>query len=259
MGARALAEVLDLARDARVAAVGGGGKMTLLAALGVAWARSGGRPLMAPTARLVAHEERGVPGVRTVLLPSARSAWPKVSFLGGELLVVGRRGDAAGVVDPLTGDEIEGLAKASGADLVLVKADAADGRSLVAHAEGETAVPLDTTLVLAVAGVDAWGAPLDENAVLHADRLAGRLGASVGDRIEDDAYYAALADPQGLRGVVPPGARYVVFLNQADRPMRVAIAQRVALGLIERGVGEVLWGDVRRQEWTPVRRVGRSA
>jgi len=254
MVARSLPEVLDLARDARVAAVGGGGKMTLLTTLGVAWARSGGRPLLAPTARLLEHEERGIPGVRTLLLPAARSAWPPPSFLGGELLVLGRRGERAGEVEPLAANEIDDAARTSGADLVLVKADAAGGRSLVAHAEGETAVPLNTTLVLAVAGVDAWGAPLADGAVMHSDILAGRLGAHVGDLIEDDAFYAALADPAGLRSAVPPGARYVVFLNKADRPVRVAIAQRVAQGLLERGVGEVLWGDVRRQEWTLVRR-----
>ena len=79
-----------------------------------------------------------------------------------------------------------------------------------------------------------------------------------GSRIEDDAFYAVLADPAGLRGFAPPGARYAVFLNKVDRPMRVAIAQRLAQGLKERGVGEVLWGDVRRQDWTAVRRGART-
>jgi len=258
MRARPLSEVLDLTRDAQVVALGGVGKMTLLTSLGVSWARAGGRPLLAPTARLSDHEERGVPGVRTVLLPAARSAWPPITFLGGELVVVGRRGENAGDVEPLTADEVEGLVRASGADLTLVKADSTLGRPLVAHAEGEVVLPLTTTLALAVAGVDAWGAPLDETTVLHADRLAERTGAAPGDRIEDDAFYAVLADPAGLRAFVPPGARYAVFLNKVDRPVRVAIAQRIAQGLVERGVGEVLWGDVRRQDWTSVRRGARA-
>ena len=174
------------------------------------------------------------------------------------MLFVGRRGEGAGVVDPLTTDEVDGLRRASGADLTLVKADDASGRSLLAHGEGEVVLPLSTTLVLAVAGVDAWGTPLDETSVLHADRLAERIGATAGVRIEDDAYFAALADPQGLRGFTPTGARYAVFLNKVDRPVRVAIAQRLAEGLKERGVGEVLWGDVRRQDWTSTRRGARS-
>ena len=54
MASRPLSEMLDLPRDARVAAIGGGGKMTLLTTLGVAWAQAGGRPLLAPTLVCVA-------------------------------------------------------------------------------------------------------------------------------------------------------------------------------------------------------------
>lgn len=254
MPSRPLAEAFDLSRDARIAAIGGGGKMTLLLALGADWARAGGRPLLVAAARITAHEERGVPGVRTVLLPAARSAWPDVRFLGGELLVVGRKAERAGVIDALSFDEIGALTRDSGTDLLLVKSNDARGRSLVEHSPGESAVPLDTSLVLAVAGLDAWGTPLGEDTVHLHERFSERLSLGPGERLEDDAYYAALADPAGYRTLVPPGARYAVFLNQADRPVRIAVAQRIAAGLIERGVGEVVWGDVRRQEWTVVRR-----
>lgn len=254
MPSRPLAEAFDIPRDARVAAIGGGGKMTLLLALGADWARAGGKPLLAAASRISQHEERGVPGVRTVLLPAARSAWPDVRFFGGELLVVGRKGEQSGVIEPLSGDEIDALARASGADLVLLKADDAHGRSLVEHPPGEHGVPLEASLVIAVAGLDAWGTPIGEDTVHRHDLFAERAAIGEGDRLEDDAYYATLADPTGYRALVPPGARYAVFLNKADRPVRVAVAQRVAMGLIERGVGEVVWGDVRRQEWTVVRR-----
>ena len=258
MASRSLLELFELPRDARVAAIGGGGKMSLLTELGVAWARGGGRPLLAPTARLVRHEERGVPGVRTVLLPPARSAWPPVGFLGGELLVVGRKGEEAGTIEPLAPDEIDALARASNADLVLVKGGYSAGRSLVEPADGDPKVPLDASLVVAVAGLDAWGAALGPETVHRHDLFAGHLGMGEGERLEDDAYYAALADPQGYRAAVPPGSRYAVFLNKADRPVRVAVAQRLAAGLVERGVGEVFFGDIRRQDWTSVRRGARA-
>lgn len=248
--ARPLTELLNLPRDARVAAIGGGGKMPLLTALGLAWAGAGGRPLLAPTARVTRHEERGVPGVRTVLLPPARSAWPTVEFLGGELLVTGRRGEESGTLEPLGADEIDALARQSRADLVLVKCGESRGRSLVEPIEGDPAVPLDASLVVAVAGLDAWGTPLGPETVHRHDLFAAHLGLATGQRIEDDAFYAALADPTGYRSAVPPGARYAVFLNQVDRPVRVAVAQRLAAGLVERGVGEVLWGDLRQGEWT---------
>jgi probable selenium-dependent hydroxylase accessory protein YqeC len=257
MSPRPLVETLGLHRDLRVAAIGGGGKMTLLLSLGAEWAGAGGRPLLLPTTRLADHAERGVPGVRTVVLPAARTAWPPVGFLGGELLVVGRKGERPNMLESIHVDEIGPLVEQSKADLVLLKADGARGRSLKAHDSEEPVVPLDTGLVVAVAGIDAWGMPLDAEHVHHDALFAERAGMEIGDRLEDDAFYAALADPAGYRACLPPSARYVVFLNQVDRPVRVAVAQRLAEGLNERGVAEVVWGDLRRGEWTMSRRASR--
>src|SRR5262245_8076711 len=250
MASRPLVETLGIHRDLRVAAIGGGGKMTLLLALGAEWAQAGGRPLLFPTTRIADHAEKGVPGVRTIALPAARSSWPAVGFLGGELLVVGRRGHQPGLFESLKLDEINSFVEQSKADLVLVKADGARGHSLKAHDDEEPVVPLDTGLVVALAGIDAWGAKLGPEHVHHDALFAERWGMEFGQRIEDDAYYAALADPRGYRKTLPQGARYVVFLNQVDRPVRVAVAQRLAQGLNERGVTEVVWGDLRRGEWT---------
>src|SRR5262245_16337415 len=133
MASRPLVETLGIHRDLRVAAIGGGGKMTLLLALGAEWAQAGGRPLLFPTTRIADHAEKGVPGVRTIALPAARSSWPAVGFLGGELLVVGRRGDGPGRLDSIQAEEIKTLVEQSKADLVLMKADGARGRSLKAH------------------------------------------------------------------------------------------------------------------------------
>lgn len=257
MAPRPLVDTLGVHRDTRIAAIGGGGKMLLLLALGRAWAKGGGRPLLLPTTRIADHPERGLAGVRTVALPAARSAWPSIGFLGGELLVVGRRGERANRLEAIELGEIGALAEQANADLVLVKADGARGRSLKAHDPEEPVVPLDTALVVAVAGLDAWGAPLDDEHVHHAALFAERWGMAPGSRLEDDAFYAALADPAGYRAAVPTAARYVVFLNQADRPVRVAVAQRLAQGLVERGVPEVVWGDLAGGEWTVVRRTAR--
>jgi probable selenium-dependent hydroxylase accessory protein YqeC len=257
MASRPLAETLGIHRDLRVAAIGGGGKMTLLRLLGVEWAQAGGRPLLVPTTRIDGHPERGVPGVRTVSLPPARTAWPPLAFLGGELLVVGRRGDRPGLLESIHPDEIGTLVEQSKADLVLVKADGARGRSIKAHDDEEPVVPLDTGLVVALCGIDAWGLELGPEVVHHDALFAETWGMEPGARLEDDAFYAALADPAGYRKGVPAGARYVVFLNKVDRPVRVAIAQRLAAGLHERGVAEVVWGDLARGEWTLSRRGSR--
>src|SRR4029078_7342821 len=129
-------------------------------------------------------------------------------FLGGELLVVGRKAEKAGALDPLSADEIDAVWCMSAAALVLARADDAPGGSLLEHVPGESAVPLDSTMVIAVAGLDAWGTPIGEETVHRHEQFAEQLALQPGQRLEDDAFYAALADPSGYRALVPPGARY---------------------------------------------------
>ena len=107
--------------------------------------------------------------------------------------------------------------------------------------------------MIAVAGLDAWGTPVSEESVHRHELFAEHLALEPGARLEDDAFYAALADPSGIARSCRR-ARATRCSSTRPTGLRVAVAQRVALGLIERGVGEVVWGDIRREEWTVVRR-----
>jgi probable selenium-dependent hydroxylase accessory protein YqeC len=252
MAVRPLTETLDVRRDARIAAIGGGGKKSLLFELAREWLASGGRPMVLPTTRLY----RGggdPPDAKVVALDKARSAWPSISYPHGSILVVGRKDEDPDLLTAIQPEEIAPLAEQCGADLVLIKADGARGRSLKAHKDGEPVVPLDASLVVAVAGLDVWGAPLGPDTVHRSELFAVRWGMTPGERVEDDAFLYALADPGGYRASVPQGSRYVVFLNQVDRPVRLAVAQRLAEKLQARGVNEVVFGDVLAGEWTATR------
>jgi probable selenium-dependent hydroxylase accessory protein YqeC len=250
MAARPLIETFDLRRDARVAAIGGGGKKSLLFALAREWAEAGGRPLLLPTTRLFRGESEDAADVKVIALDKARSAWPALEFPPGGTLVVGRKDERPDLLTAILPEEIAPLAEQVKADLVLVKADGARGRSLKAHQDHEPVVPLDASLVIAVAGLDVWGAPLTSDSVHRSELFAVRWGMTPGQRLEDEAFLYALSDPAGYRAAVPAGARYVVFLNQVDRAVRLAVAQRLAEKLHAAGVNEVVYGDVRAGEWT---------
>lgn len=257
MASRSLTDVLQIQRDMRVAAIGGGGKMTLLTTLGLEWARQGGRPVLIPTTRLFQTDDELAGDVRTIALPPALTSWPPLGASPGKLIIIGRKSDKAGLLEAIQPDEISILAQAVQADLILLKADGSRGRSLKVHEEGEPVVPIETNLVVAVAGLDVWGAELSAETVHRSELFAARWSMVPGERLEDEAFLMALSDPAGYRASVPSGARYLVFLNKADRPVRVAIAQRLAQALHERGVPEVAWGDIRRDEWTAFRKSSR--
>ena len=251
MAARPLIETFDVRRDARVATIGGGGKKTVLFALAREWAKGGGRPLVLPTTRLYRGAAEEVLGdAKVVALDKARSAWPAIDFPAGGVLVLGRRDENPDLLTAILPEEIAPLAEQVKADLVLVKADGSRGRSLKAHKEHEPVIPMDTSLVIAVAGLDVWGAPLSPETVHRSELFAVKWGMTPGERLEDDAFLYALGDPTGYRATVPAGAQYVVFLNQVDRPVRLAVAQRLAEKLHAAGVSDVVFGDVLAGEWT---------
>jgi probable selenium-dependent hydroxylase accessory protein YqeC len=229
-----------------VAAIGGGGKMTLLERLASEWAGAGGRPLIVATTRIVAFQSP--PDMRRVLLPTDLEQWAgrlEKSLAAGEAALLGRDSPrGANVLEGLSDREIEAAAARLGADLVLVKADGARGQGLKAHKEYEPVVPRRADVVIAVAGMAAWGEPLSERTVHRAELFAERWGYGLGEPIDDRCYEVALGDPEGYRRSVPARARYIVVLNQATDERRAAAAERIAASLRVAGI-EAYWGDVR--------------
>jgi hypothetical protein len=102
------------------------------------------------------------------------------------------------------------------ADYLLVEAEDAGGESLPPTAAESRNVPPVTTVLCAVAGLDALGPDLDE------DAFAGRLAA--GD---------------GVLRCRPDLDRRILFLHKADGPGAQAAGARIAVL-----VGRLLAGDL---------------
>jgi probable selenium-dependent hydroxylase accessory protein YqeC len=228
-----------------VAIIGGGGKVPLIATLAREWAEAGGCPLITTTTKIFSFDApsdylmldlkgSGVSAVRQAVRGHGRPG--VVTLLGA----TDGREAVVGGIDP---DLVREAAAELPADLTLVKADGSRGRSLKAHRDYEPVVPLHTSLVIAVAGVDAWGEALEEATVHRAELFAERWGYATGEPLDDGAFLRALGDPAGYRKRVPPGARYTVLLNKADDPARIDRASRLAETLSRGGIA-ALWGDV---------------
>jgi hypothetical protein len=136
------------------------------------------------------------------------------------------------------------------ADLVLVEADGARGRSLKAPADHEPVVPGSTTLLIVVAALDVLGAPLDEGRVHRPERVAAATGRAAGAPVDEAALAAALAWPQGYPARKPAAARAAVFLNKVEDAAGWDAAARLAARLVPPYVfvvaGSARSGDARR-------------
>jgi molybdenum cofactor cytidylyltransferase len=111
---------------------------------------------------------------------------------------------------------------------LLIEADGSKSLPLKAPAEHEPPIPDFVETVVYVAGLSGLGQPLDAAHVHRPERYASLSGLAGGDAITAEAIARVLCDPIGGLKNIPPQARRVALLNQADTPVLQAQAQLIA-------------------------------
>lgn len=113
-------------------------------------------------------------------------------------------------------------------DWILVEADGSAGRPLKAPADHEPVIPSNSSVLLAMAGLDAIGKPLSENSVFRS-ALAGKLMLLTdGETVTESAMARLFANPAGSFKGAPSGSRRFIFLNKADDSKHAAAGARIA-------------------------------
>ena len=222
------------AEDAAVAVVGAGGKKTTIYAL----AERLDRAVVTASVRIPIFD----PHVETVEVtddPVDRlaNASPNEFPLGlvrerergrdDRYLGYGREA-VASIVDAHRGD-----------GSVLIKADGARMREFKAPGDAEPQIPDSVDVVVPIASVSAVGEPLDQESVHRPERVrevarAAGVDAEIGEPIGPETVAAVLASDRGGLRNVPEGARVVPLLNKVDDEADLAVARRIAEGLIGR-------------------------
>ncbi len=223
--AESLLLALGVGKGDVVAVAGAGGKTTLVFRL-AAEARAAGLRVLVTTTTHMGALPRDVTG------PVVMEADGAVDAALAEAL--DRDGRATLLGRALRPDKIEGVpaervdALARFAEVVLVEADGARGRSLKVPAAHEPVVPRSTTLLVAVAALDILGRPLGDEHVHRLELVIAATGRAEGDRVDEEMVARALRDPAGYLSRVPSGARSAVFLNKAEDEVAARAAGRLA-------------------------------
>lgn len=212
-----------------VAVVGAGGKTTLVYRL-AAEARAGRmRVLVTTTTHMGTLPEVTTGPVFVEADGDPQPALRQALAGGGLATLLGRRvrPDKLEGIPPQRVDEL-----ARAADLVLVEADGARGRSLKTPDEHEPVVPGSTTLLLVVAALDVLGQDLADGHVHRVALVAAASGRAPGSTVDEDVVVSVLRDPSGYLSRVPPSARAAVFLNKAEGEAAQGAAARIARRLV---------------------------
>ncbi len=225
------------AQEIRVAFIGAGGKTTLLFRL----ARDLlARQSLAPYPSVFATTTTHLAVTQLALAdrsfqvdsPSDLNNFMK-STLPGLSLFVGRAGEDERVAGP-TSESLERLAELCRRQAIplLIEADGSRMRPLKAPAEHEPALPPFANTVICVAGLSALGKPLSGEWVHRPERFAALSGLAENETLTPQALARVLKHPLGGLKSIPPAARRVVLLNQADTPALVEVARRLAPELL---------------------------
>ncbi len=227
------AAALGLRRRSLVSLVGGGGKTTLLFALG---RHLPSRTLLTTTTRM----GRDRTGDFDVLVgPSEHDL--RNAFERCRAVLAWKSADHRKALgfDP---EVVDAWFCTGAADHIVVEADGARRRPFTAPAPWEPPIPAASTHVIACIGAEALGYVIADS--LHRPlRVAAAAGCSPYQRLTPARAAAALVSPIGLMKNVPPAASFTVAVAKAD-PDEPQVAE-LAQELVERGVGSLLIAEER--------------
>lgn len=236
---------------------GGGGKTTLLYALGASLAQSGNTVLCTTTTRM--HH----PGHASAAPVFPFAAYPDPAGIptlsSGALLAArppdcepGREQDKTKIYG-YSPAEIDALHRRSVAARIIVEADGAAGRPVKAPEIHEPVIPSLTVAVIAVIGLGCAGARFSPETVFRTERFAAVTGLASGETITPGSLALLALHPLGLFKNCPPGAARLLFLNQADLPGAAEAGRAVAAAVefLDRNVMQgIFMGSLHRDGLT---------
>ena len=204
----------------------------------------------------------GAGGKSTALFQLARELQPPVivsatTHLGGWQIpladehIIARTPDDLRNFSPrgvmlVTGELAGNRAKGLGSDMIkwlhenskrhsiplLIEADGSRQKPLKAPAKHEPPIPEFVQTVVTVAGLSGLGKSVDEDTVFRPELFAHLSGLQPGEKISTAALIRVLTHPEGGLKNIPPAARRIALLNQADTPDLQAQADSIAKALL---------------------------
>lgn len=235
-----------------VAFAGAGGKSGAIVAVAGELVEAGMTVLVAPTTKMLVKEAERIGPLSTSedageLRAEVESALAKgaPAVVAGSALISKNR---VGGVDPAWISTLAPLA-----DVVLIEADGSRRRPIKGTADHEPALPDTATLVVAVANITAFGAPVNEEHVHRPELFSKLTSVGPGQSITARAFARALAE--GSLADLPSGARAAALITGVEPGSTMADASVITRELWRMGVKRVvltsLPGESPGRIWLP--------
>jgi probable selenium-dependent hydroxylase accessory protein YqeC len=228
-----LARSLGLGEKEVISLVGAGGKTTLMFRLAKELLESGKKVVTTTTTKIAEPTREDTSCLFVDPDPAKTLQWVSDHLDRYRHLTLAGKRLESGKLQGISTDLVIDLWERTLIDYLVIEADGAARRPVKAPREKEPVIAANTTLVVAVLGLDGVGATLSEKNVFQPERFSKITGIPPGARISPEAMAGVMTHPEGLLKGIPPGARAIAFLNKADVVRGVEKGRRVAEKILE--------------------------
>ena len=247
-----LKSALRLGHKELISIVGGGGKSTLLFTLARELMEDGFRIISTTTTKVRYEEARRAPCfISQTSTPDFLHEVERAALREGHVFV-GRSLLPVGKVEGIAPELADTLFQELPIDFLIAEADGAAGLPLKAHAGHEPVIPSSSTMVIAMAGLEALGRPFGPEMVFRQEIFAAVTGAKSREPISVEQVAAVFCKPEGLFRDAPVFARKIAFLNKIDLLEDEREAQRLAQALLSdahAGIERVIIGSLQKRKY----------
>jgi probable selenium-dependent hydroxylase accessory protein YqeC len=224
-----LEQALSIGDREVISLVGGGGKTTLMYALGRELSSHRKGIILTTTTKIL--EPKPSPFFLQFLSNDLREVkkWVAENICRRLCLLIARDRLPSGKLDGIFPEWVEEIFRMDGVSIIINEADGSAGRPLKALREGEPVVPENTTLLVPVMGIDGMGHPLDEERVFRSAIASRLLNLPIGIMVTEDVIARLMKELMKSR---PAGARVVPLINKVDIPGGLKKAQKLSQYLL---------------------------
>ena len=224
-----LRETFSIGKRESISLVGGGGKTTLLYALGRELSALGCGVILTTTTKILE------PAPSSFLLQFLSNElddikkWLAENLNRHRSLLIARERLPNGKLEGIFPEWADEIFSMDGVSAIVIEADGAAGRPLKAARVGEPVIPENTTLLVPVIGIDGMGCPLDEGMVFRSAIASRLLNLPIGSTVTEDAIVRLVVEwiKSG-----PAGARIVPLINKVDLPGGLEKARKLSRCLL---------------------------
>ena len=255
-----ISEALGLKKRAFISLVGAGGKSTLFKRLAEELILKNKRMILTTTTKMfnwqlipLIKKGRLIEEHNEEIIQESIKKYFSLKRKGGRLAVIGEKIEDKGE-EKVSGPPSYWLDKwweDKLADYFLTEADGAAGRPVKAPASHEPVIPLSTTDLVGVIGIDALGLSLQEENVFRSGIFSRLTGLNLGEKIGIEALTLLICRPEGLFKETPQDCRRHLFINKVEDSDGLKMAEELTfqvLKICHRRISDIIIGAAGQNE-----------